>query len=283
MACAALLAGLGCSREKSSTGAANVSPGERKITVAAAQVEGQEVQRTVQIVGTLAPVEEVTLGTEVFATVSKVFVDLGDQVQAGQTVIKLDDRTARLELERATASLQGARESLGRARETAEASRHNVDRAKAVLEDARINLKRFQGLFADGAISASQRDSAQTQHDVAGASLRASEAQYESDRAGLKSAEAGVDLARTALAVAQKQLQDTNVVSPINGVVRKRLVNVGDTFREKTPLMSLVTISALKLSGDVPERFAPLVRVGDRSASRSKPTRDKRSLVRSPA
>jgi len=260
--CVALLAGLGCSREKSGTRAANAAPGERKIAVAVAQVEGQEVQRTVQIVGTLAPVEEVTLGTEVFATVSKIFVDLGDQVQAGQTVMKLDDRTARLELERATASLQGARESLGRARETVEASRANVDRAKAVLEDARINLKRFQGLFVDGAISASQRDSAQTQHDVAGASLRASEAQYKSDRAGLKSVEAGVDLAGTALALAQKQLQDTNVVSPINGVVRKRLVNVGDTFREKTPLMSLVTISALKLSGDVPERFAPLVRVG---------------------
>jgi RND family efflux transporter MFP subunit len=258
----ALVAGSGCSREKSGARAANAAPGERKISVAVAPVEGQDVQRTVQIVGTLAPVEEVTLGTEVFATVSKIFVDLGDQVQAGQTVIKLDDRGARLELERATANLQGARESFGRAREALEASRANVDRAKAVLEDARINLKRFQGLLADGAISASQRDSAQTQHDVAVASLRASEAQYESDRAALKSAEAGIDVAGAALAIAQKQLQDTNVVSPINGVVRKRLVNVGDTFREKTPLLSLVTVTTLKLAGDVPERFAPLVRVG---------------------
>jgi RND family efflux transporter MFP subunit len=115
---------------------------------------------------------------------------------------------------------------------------------------------------AEGAISASQRDSAQTQYDEAVASLRASEAQLESDRAAAKSAEASVEQMRTALEVARKMLDDTNVVSPISGVVRKRLVNVGDTFREKTPLMSLVTVSTLKLQGDVPERFAPQVTVG---------------------
>lgn len=260
--CGLVLGLLGCSQERPETRSANAGAQDRKISVAATKVEGQDVQRSVQVVGTLAPVEEVTLGTEVFATVTKIFVDLGDPVQAGQTVIKLDDRNARLEVERATANLQGARESLGRALQVVESSRANVDRAKAVLEDARINLNRLRGLFAEGAISASQRDSAQTQYDVAVASLRASEAQLESDRAAAKSAEASVEQMRTALEVARKMLDDTNVVSPISGVVRKRLVNVGDTFREKTPLMSLVTVSTLKLQGDVPERFAPQVTVG---------------------
>jgi RND family efflux transporter MFP subunit len=264
----ALLAGLfpgllGCSREPApGARAATTAPRDRKVSVAVAPVEGREVQRTVQIVGTLAPAEEATLGVEVYGTVVKILVDLGDPVQAGQTVIQLDDRGARLEVQRAEANLQVARESLGRAQQLLESSRANVDRARAVLADARINLKRFEGLFAEGAISASQRDSAQTQHDVAVPSLRASEAQLESDRSALKAAEASVDQARFALGVSRKLLQDTNVVSPITGVVRKRLVNVGDTFREKTPLMSLVTVDMLKLAGDVPERFAPLVRVG---------------------
>ena len=261
---AGLLLGLtaGCSREQPGTRAASAAPAERKIAVTVATVEGRDVQRSVQIVGTLAPIEEVTLGTETYSTVAQIFVDLGDAVSVGQPVVKLDDRSARLETERAAASLQAARESLGRARESLEASRANVDRAKAVLEDARLTLGRLQGLFAEGAISTSQRDSAQTQYDVAVAALRASEAQTESDRAALKNAEAGVEQARAVLEIARKVLQDTTVVSPINGVVRKRLVNIGDTFREKTPLMSLVTTSTLKLTGDVPERFAPQVRVG---------------------
>ncbi len=252
----------GCSQERSKANSANTEPGARKINVTVVTVEGRDVTRSVQIVGTLAPAEEVTLGTETFSTVLKIFVDLGDPVKAGQVVIKLDDRSQRLEVERATANLRAAQESLGRSREGLEASRANVDRARHVVEDARITLGRFQGLFAEGAISASQRDSAQTQYDVAVASLRASEAQFESDRAGLKNAEAGVEQARASLEIARKTLNDTNVVSPIDGVVRKRLVNIGDTFREKTPLMSLVTVDTLKFSGDVPERFAPLIQVG---------------------
>jgi HlyD family secretion protein len=252
----------GCSQERPKANSANAETAARKINVTVATVEERDVTRTVQIVGTLSPEEEVTLGTETFSTVSKIFVDLGDSVKAGQVVIKMDDRGARLVVEQATANLRAAQESLGRVREGLEASRANVDRARHVVEDARTTLGRLRGLFAEGAISASQRDSAQTQYDVAVASLRVSEAQYESDRAGLKNAEAGVEQARVTLEIARKALNDTSVVSPIDGVVRKRLVNVGDTFREKTPLMSLVTVGTLKLTGDVPERFAPLVRVG---------------------
>ena len=260
--CAALFAGPGCSREQPGTQSATAAPGERKIAVSVAKVEGRDVERSVQIVGTLMAQDEVTLGTEVPSTIAQILVDMGDRVQAGQVVIKLDEREARLEVERLSASLQAARESLGRAQQVLESSRANVERAQAVLADARVNLKRFEGLFSEGAISASQRDSAQTQHDVAVASLRSSEAQYESDRAAVKNAEASVVQAMAALDIARKRLQDTDVVSPITGFVRKRLVNVGETFKEKTPLMSLVATHALKLQGDVPERFAPQIGVG---------------------
>ncbi len=262
LSCAAFTLAPACSREQPGTRSAAVAPAERKIAVSAAKVEGRDVQRSVQIIGTLSAAEEVTLGTEVPATVARILVDMGDPVQAGQVVVQLDEREARLEVERQSASLQAARESLGRSRQVLESSRANVERAQAVLADARINLTRFEGLFREGAISASQRDSAQTQHDVAVASLRSSEAQYESDRSAVKNAEASVVQATAALDIARKRLQDTVVVSPITGFVRKRLVNVGETFKEKTPLLSVVATHAVKLNGDVPERFAPLIGVG---------------------
>lgn len=258
-----LVAGmLGCSREKSGARSANAAPRERRITLTVAQAVGREVRRSIQIVATLLAEDEATLATEVPATVAKILVDMGDRVRKDQLLIKLDEREARLEVERSAANLQAAREALTRARQVVEASRANVERAQAVLADARVNLKRFQELFAEGAISASQRDSAQTQYDVAVASLRSSEAQYESDRAAVKNAEANVDQAVATLELARKRLKDTDVVSPIDGFVRKRLVNVGETFKEKTPLLSLVATRALKLQGEVPERFAPLIRAG---------------------
>ena len=94
------------------------------------------------------------------------------------------------------------------------------------------------------------------------ASLRASEAQYESDRAAIKNAEANVEQAVSGLELARKRLKDTAIVAPFDGSVRKRLVNIGESVKEKTPLMSLVATQALKLQGEVPERFAPQVDVG---------------------
>jgi len=257
-----ILAALGCSREKTGTPAANAAPGQRKVSITSARAEGRDVQRSVQIVGTLISQEEVTLSNEVPATIERILVDMGDRVQRGQTLIKLDEREARLEAERMTASLQASREALTRSRQVLDSSRANVERAQAVLSDAQVNLKRFQGLFAEGAISASQRDSAQTQYDVGVASLRVAEAQYESDRAAIKNAEANVELAVATLELARKHWKDMEVVAPFDGFVRKRLVNVGETYKEKTPLMSLVATQALKLQGEVSERFAPQVGVG---------------------
>ncbi len=256
------LTGWGCSREERATAAARSAPGSRAVSITVAQAEGRDVRRSIQVVGTLMPQEEVTLGNDVPATVDKIFVDLGDRVHKGQVVIKLDEREARLEVERQTANLQAAREALQRARQLLDLDRANLERNQALLADAQTNLKRFQGLFSEGAISASQRDSAQTQHDVAAASIRASEAQLESDRAAVKNAEASVEQAVAALELARKRLKDTDLVAPLDGFVRKRLVNPGETYKEKTPLMSLVATHALKLQGDVPERFAPLVAAG---------------------
>jgi HlyD family secretion protein len=256
------LTGWGCSRQEAATAAAKDPPGSRPVSITVAQAEGREVRRSIQVVGTLMPQEEVTLGNDVPATVDKIFVDLGDRVHKGQVVIKLDEREARLEVERQTANLQAAREALQGARQVLDLDRANLERNQALLADARTNLKRFQGLFSEGAISASQRDSALTQHDVAAASIRASEAQLESDRAAVKNAEASVEQARAALELARKRLQDTDLVAPFDGFVRKRLVNPGETYKEKTPLVSLVATQALKLQGEVPERFAPLVAVG---------------------
>ncbi len=260
--CGFSLAALGCSREQGGAPAANASQAERKVAITVAQADGREVERLVQIVGTLIAQDEVTLANEVPATIAKILVDMGDRVRQGQSLIKLDEREARLEVERAAANLQAAREALSRTRQVLDSSRANVERAQAVLSDAQINLKRFQDLVTEGAISASQRDSAQMQYDVAVASLRAAEAQYESERAGIKNAEANVEQAVAGLELARKRLKDVDILAPFDGFVRKRLVNVGETYKEKTPLMSLVATQALKLQGEVPERFAPQLAVG---------------------
>lgn len=116
----------------------------------------------------------------------------------------------------------------------------NLKKARAVWLDADLSLKRYEKLFSDGMVSISQRDAVKTQYDVAEAQSKQAEAQYE---------------------LAKKSLSDTEIRSPINGNVKKRLVSVGETLKDKTPVFILVKNDPLKFQGNVPETFVPQVRV----------------------
>lgn len=257
------LAGAGCSRDGRADTEGKAGPGkEARIAITAARVAAREIARSVEVTGTLLPFEEVVLTNEQPGTVEAVLVDLGDRVEAGQLLLRLDAREARLALLQAEANLLAAERALGRARAAAEAAIATVARSRAALEEARLNRKRFEDLFAEGAVSASQRDSARTQDDMAAATLRWAEAQAESDAQAVQTAAAAVEQARAGLELARKRVEDTEVRSPMKGAVKQRLVSAGDGIREKTPMLVLVATDPLKLQGTVPERFAPEVKVG---------------------
>ncbi len=258
-----VLGGAGCSRDGRANAQGKAAQGkEAQIAITAARVAAREIARSVEVTGTLLPFEEVVLTNEQPGTVEAIRVDLGDRVEPGQLLLRLDDREARLALAQAEANLLAAERGLGRARAGAEAALATVARSRAALEEARLNRKRFEDLFAEGAVSASQRDSARTQDEMAAATVRWAEAQAESDAQGVQTAAAAVEQARAALGLARKRVADTEIRSPMKGAVKQRLVSAGDGIREKTPLLVLVTTDPLKLQGTVPERFAPEVRVG---------------------
>jgi multidrug resistance efflux pump len=258
-----------CSREdkpaaqpEQSPPAAQVQTSQPTVRVTAARVELRDVQRTVEFVGTLKPEDELTISNESPGTVARILVDLGDLVTAGQLLVTLDPREAQFALDQAEANLSASRRALARAKANLAAGEANVARARAVLGNAQTNRRRFEALFAEGAVSANQRDSAVTETDVAQASLRSVEAQLESDREAIAAAEAAITQAGAGVATAGKRLKDTDIHAPAAAEVQKRLVSAGESVKERTPLLLLVRTQTLKLTGEIPERFATDVRVG---------------------
>lgn len=195
---------------------------------------GRAVQRIVETTGTLAPWDEVTVGNELAGTVDKVFADLGDRVNDGGLLLRLDQKDAKANLDTSNALL--------------ETNIRSLERTKAVWTDAGSTLKRYGNLFSEGVVSVSQKDAAQTQYDVADAQL--------------KQAEAQVNLSKAQLEIAKKRLADTKIISPISGYVKKRFVSAGETLKDKSPLFILVKNDPLKFQGSVPESFAPEINVG---------------------
>lgn len=251
-----------CSREDRAAAVSKGQGARPAVRITAATVEPREVERTVELVGTLRPEEELTISNENPGTVERILVDLGDRVAQGQLLVQLDPRDARYTFEQAQASLTSAKRALDRARANLAASQANVRRARAVLENAQVNRRRFEELFNEGAVAASQRDAAVTDADVARASLETAEGQLESDREAVAVAQAAIAQAEAAVRTAEKRRKDTEVRAPMAGEVQKRLVSTGETFKEKTPLLILVRTQTLKLGGEVPERFSQAVQTG---------------------
>jgi RND family efflux transporter MFP subunit len=108
---------------------------------------------------------------------------------------------------------------------------------------ALLNWERSKGLFEKGMISQRERD-------------EAGEALVGLD-AALKEKHAALDLA-------MERVKDTEVVAPISGVIKERFVNPGDYVEDKGPIVSVVSISPLKLKASVPERVAGLLSRGQK-------------------
>lgn len=208
--------------------------GPKIVEIKTAAVEARDVQRSVEVTGTLYAWDEVTVSSEISGTIEHIKADLGDRVKAGEVLAAINQREAKLNLDDALAALDTAKRS--------------VEREKALLIDAETNFKRFDELFKEGIVSKSQHDSARTSHDVAIARLSESEAR-------LGQAAAKADLAK-------KRLSDTAVRSPIAGEVRKRFVSAGEAVQDKAKLFIVVSTEDLKFRGSVAEVHVPKVAPG---------------------
>ncbi len=118
-----------------------------------------------------------------------------------------------------------------------------VEQARANLENARLNRDRNENLVQRGIAARKDLEDARTQLRV--------------DEAGLRQAEA-------ALALARLQLTRTEVRSPLDGMVVKRLVSVGEQVdgTAAQPLFEVANVAEVELFGNVPAVYLQKIHVG---------------------
>lgn len=281
----------GCSGPSSSPPpAAAREDGVKAIPVKIASARTTAVQRTVDFVATLLPDEEVKISSEVQGIVKEVTVDFGDPIKRGQVLVRLDRKEYELMLNQTSAAVQFSQENIAKARKAVEASTANVDKArasaragkanlekaKAMLEDAKLQLSRMTQLASEGLVPDSQKDGAKTQYDIASAqvnwaiadldaqeaALRAADSNFALDQAAVKVAEASLKQSAASMALIQNKLDNTVIHSPINGLVKKKVVSVGEMVKENVPLLELISADPLRLRGDIPERYASEIKSG---------------------
>lgn len=235
--------------------AATATPQPVDVTTAAALT--RNLQRRVEVVGSLAADEEVVISAQVAGELSQLNVDFGSYVSQGQVIAVIDQRDAKLKVEQAEATLKQTMARLGMKEGEKFDPHQNADVrvAKASLDWAQMDLDRNSKLIEQGDISRSIYDQASTQHSLA-------KARYQAALDAVNQQLAVVEQQRSALALAKKAITDTVVRSPISGAVKEKIAAKGTYLAIGGKIVSLVKINPLRLRADIPESSAAAVRKG---------------------
>ena len=249
-----LLTLAGCARERGIAAAEGQKP--RPVTMEAAQV--RDVRREVDVVGTLAAREEAVISAEVAGRVSRLAHDLGDRVAAGAALLELDPEKLQYRAEGQRAALDQARARYGAADD---GTLPPLERVPAVvstsaqLADAQQQLERAKNLASRNLLSRSDLETAQTRFDTA----RAAHDQALSSARQLR---ADIEAQSSSLRLAQRELRDAVIRAPFDGYVAERFVSPGQFVQPQAPVMRIVRLQPLKLTAEVPEKFAPWIETG---------------------
>ena len=179
------------------------------------KVEKGEISDTVSATGNINAVTTVQVGSQVSGTIQQIYADFNSRVRKGEVIAKIDPQIFE-------ASVVQARGSVANATAV-------VEKAKIVTADALRTLRRNQELIKDGYVAQADVDAAETAYDSAASQQ--------------KSAEAQLDQTRGALSVAETNLRYTTIVSPVDGIVISRNVDVGQTGAASFQTPTLFTIA----------------------------------------
>lgn len=228
-------------------------------------VTTRPAERLLEITGTLFGDEEVTISAKVPGRVLRVDADLGDQVSPGDAIAVVDPTDYTLAVQERQAAFQADLAKLGidelPTGDFDVSALPVVARAEAEARNAEARLDRARRLFDRTPPLLSEQDFSdiQTQSQVARTSAAV-------ERLNAMSLVADARVSAAALQIARQRLADSTITVPTEPVlsyqVASRMVSVGELVSVNQPLFRLVAVDRVKFRGQVPERFAPLIRAG---------------------
>lgn len=213
--------------------------------------------------------ENIAISTPVPGLVTRVLVQAGDQVKAGQPLFQLDDRDLRAELALRQAAVGVAEARLARLaasprQEELPPLRARVNEAEAQLADANTQLRLMEAVVDQRAIRREDLERRRRAVDISSAKLREAKASLALVEAGTWAPD--LQVARTELAQAQAQvrrvqaeLDRLTITAPIAARVLQCRLRAGEYAQAgqlANPLLLLGNVDQLHLRADVDEKDA---------------------------
>ena len=196
------------------------------------------IVQVVEASGTINPVTTVNIGSQVSGLIKEIYVDYNSQVKKGQLLAQIDTSLFEAQLQQATANIANAKA--------------NQKKIMAIMENDKKTYNRYKNLYARNFISKSELDLA--------------ESTYFSDVAQLEAAKAQIAQAEASYKTAAANMRYTRIISPVDGIVVSRAVDVGQTvaasFQTPTLFMVAQDLTEMQIETSVSEADIGKVKVG---------------------
>ena len=217
-------------------------------------------------------INDVRISARVSGSVEELQVSQGDQIEAGQVLVNIDPTVYQLELTRAEAALTIAEANLetvteGTREQQIIAASSAVTAARATRNQALADRERAAELSAAGAISDQQLQLAETNAAHAQTQYISAQQNYslavEGARASeLEAVQAAVEAAAAARELAQRQLDWTDISSPLSGVVTGTNIEPGENISSGITLLTIADMDTVKAIFYISQPYLAATEVG---------------------
>lgn len=201
-----------------------------------ATVESGTMTTSVVATGKIEPITKVEIKSKANGIIERLYVQVGDEVKAGDVLAELDKELLAARLREEQANLAAAEAALLAAR--AQLEKNVIEAEGPDVEFARRARDRATSLYEQKLLAQSALDEAQSALDVAENRQRSARGQLVVSRARVAEAEAKVAQSRAAVSRAEEDLRNATLRAPIDGTVLTRDVEVG------SPVSSILNLGA---------------------------------------
>jgi multidrug efflux pump subunit AcrA (membrane-fusion protein) len=236
--------------ESAAPAAAAPAAATRTYRVRLAPPETRHFERRLAVQGSFEAKNYADVAARTDGVIDAIFVDEGDTVVAGETVLfQIDPLRLQNALAIAEQDLAVARASLA----VAEAS---AEKSAAEAKKAALDADRYRRLHDDGKVTDNEYESRQLAHEQAQAGVKVAAAQAELAARHVDSASAG-------LAIAQKNLADSKVLAPLSGVVTSRKAEPGELASPGKVILRIEDLTAVEAAAYIPAQYYTAVTPGE--------------------
>ena len=218
------------------------------VNARAARVDFGPVSLEIRGTGTLESVQEVPLAFKVGGRIQDLPFDEGAPITQGQILGHLDPNDLREQLGVAQAARGVAQASIGKAEA-------DISQARASLHRAQSDFERIKNLHAQGILSRADLDASQER-------LKVTEATVQAMGSVGNQAQRGESLAKGTEAIQRLAFQEGRLVSPVDGLLTRRLREPGNIVTAGTPVLTVVSTRKIWVRAWVDESDLGALQIG---------------------